>query len=111
MPKDTNINPNPPSREAPGSAFRRFLQWLLWGPVRWHSRNMPTPKGQRLYATDGQEVWEIWGDGEPIGRYAIRVHFWARRREPMPPPPNVDYATASRLSRIGSSMFLLCISC
>ena len=67
---------------------RRLMQWLIWGPVKWHDPTVPTPDRQRLYATDGKDVWEIWGNGEPISPGAIRVKKWAIRREPMPFPPN-----------------------
>jgi hypothetical protein len=66
---------------------RRLIRWLLWGPVDWRPPSEATPHGKRLYATDGTEVWEIWGSGEPINTGAIRVKAWAVRREPMPPAP------------------------
>lgn len=46
-----------------------------------------TPQGARLWASDGKEVWEIWGSGKPIGEAAVRVHYWAVKHMPDPPAP------------------------
>ena len=71
-------------------SFYRFASRLLCKWVfapRWHPRTDATPKGAKLWASDGVQVWEIWGDGEPISEYATKVHYWAAKHMPDPPAP------------------------
>ena len=77
--------------------LRRLARRWVFSP-RWHPRTDPAPDGVRLWATDGKEVWEIWGDGRPISPYATRVLYWAVKHIPDPPPP------AGRLRKILDSM-------
>ncbi len=66
--------------------IRELLRKWAFAPW-WHPRTDATPKGVRLWASDGKEVWEIWGSGKPIGEAAVRVHYWAVKHMPDPPAP------------------------
>jgi hypothetical protein len=66
--------------------LRRLLRKWAFAP-KWHPRTDSTPKGAKLWASDGERVWEIWGDGKPIGAAATKVHCWAVKHMPDPPPP------------------------
>ncbi len=68
----------------------RWLKQLLRGwlfKVEWQDRSVPTPVEEKIWATDGETVWTIWGQGKPIEEGAVNVKFWARRIVPDPPPP------------------------
>lgn len=69
--------------------LQETLRRFAFSP-QWHPKTDPTPKGVKLWASDGKRVWEIWGSGEPIGEYATKVHYWAVKHMPDPPAPGVD---------------------
>lgn len=67
--------------------LKRLLRgWVL--KVEWYDRSKPTPAEEKIWASDGVDVWEIWGTGKPIEEGAVKVKYWARRFAPDPPPPS-----------------------
>jgi len=57
----------------------------------WKSRTemLPGVKGNKLWASDGERVWDIWDHGGFIGPYATNVLWWTEKYHPDPPPPDL----------------------
>lgn len=51
----------------------------------WRSREETPPDGQWIWASDGDRVWLLVGDGEPIPASARNVLFWTPAAVPRPP--------------------------
>jgi hypothetical protein len=58
--------------------------------VEWHPRTKTPPRGL-CWASDGNKVWLIHNDGEPIPDYATAVLWWTTALIPSPPgsPPGI----------------------
>lgn len=65
---------------------KRYADQMVSG-VTWYSRNVPTPDGKAIWASDGKQVWTIRGNGEPIDRCATAVLYWSEMLIPEPPKP------------------------